>query len=261
MFYIWMLVMLVMANPLLAGLVILAVWLLADRAWFAGPKSWRWWKQRARVTKHRARLEVNPHDRDARFGMAEHLASTGRHDEALALIQQNIDAGDDDDETLLVAGIAAWGSSTPNGAELAEQYLAAAREKGSSFRAAAVELELGRGRLRRQQFQAAEEALRAAIDRRPGSIESHVLLAHALAGQGKTDEAQQIKKKAWQLYKESPRFQRRQDRSWAWRANPTAALRYIAVVVAVVVAVAVVVPRCVADDVGVRDRVPYQRYE
>jgi len=233
----------VLQRPWVAGAVVLVLWLLADRAWLSRTGASRWLQRRRLESKLRTRLEVNPHDRDARFQLAELLVKRGQHDEATELIARNLAAGDQDDETLFVAGVAALGTSAADGAERGEAHLSRARDKSPSFRSGAIDVALGRGRLARGQHAEAEAALRDAITAQPGSVEAHVLLARALAGQDKSAEATQTKARAWKLYTEAPRFKRRQIRAWAWRANPWAAVRYVAVVVGVVGTVVVVLPR------------------
>ncbi len=241
-----MIIAMILQRPLVAGLIVLVVWLAIDRAWFSRTGISKFIQRRRLEPKLRARLDVNPHDRDVRFQLAELLASRGRHDDALELIEQNLRAGDDNDETLFVAGVAAFGASKAGAADQAEEYLTRARDKSPTFRSGAIHLALGRGRLAHGHFADAEAALLDAIDAQPGSVEAHVLLARALAGQNKTEASAEAKAKAWKRYTEAPRFKRRQVRTWAWRANPIAAVRYFGVVVAVVAAVVLVVPRLVS---------------
>lgn len=233
----------VLQRPLLAGLVVLVLWFALDRAWFSRTGASQWFQRRRLESQLRAKLEINAHDRDARFQLAELLLLRGQHAEARELIERNVAAGDSDDETLFVAGVAAFGAG--GSTEDAERYLAKARDKSPTFRSGAIEMALGRGRLDHGQFAAAKEALDDAIRAQPGSVEAHVLLSRALDGLERDDESAAAKARAWTLYTESPRFKRRQTRRWAWRAKPMAAVRYVGAVVAVVAAVVVVVPRLV----------------
>lgn len=235
----------VLQRPLVAGIIVLVLWFALDRAWFQRSALGAWWQRRRVEPSLRQRLTVNPHDRDARFQLAEVLVHRKRFDQALALIAQNIEAGDEDDETLFVAGVAAFGSSGPDAVERGEAYMARARGKSAKFRSGAIELELGQGRLAHGLFAEAVDALRDAIKAQPGSVKAHVLLARALAKQGKAEDATKTRALAWTLYKESPPFKRRQVRAWGWRANPWSAVRYFGVVTIVVVGVIVVLPRLI----------------
>lgn len=252
-----MILALILQRPLVAGVVVLVIWIVADRAWFSGGRIFRTVRRRGAISRLRARLDVNPHDRNARFELAEHLVARGRHDEALSLLEKNLEAGDDDDETLYLSGVAAYGSSAPDAALQAEDYLARAKQKSPSFRSGAIDLELGRGRLVKGRFAEAQQALEASIEARPGSVQAHVLLSRALAAQGDQAKADQTRRHAWTLYKQSPRFQRRQDRPWAWRANPKAAARYIATILAIATAIAFLAPKLVPDNPDPYGPTPY----
>ena len=71
----------------------------------------------------------------------------------------------------------------------------------------------------------------------------YVLLAKAYAGLGRSEEAKAAREDAWRAYKQAPRFKRRQDRSWAWKAKPIAALVHYGAIVLAVALVVLVVPR------------------
>ena len=237
-FYLWLMLSFLLQRPLVAGLVVLAIWLVVDRAWVRWRSPFKWWQRRQSVDRLRRQLDVNPHNRDARFELAELLVDRGDFDAASVVIDKNVEAGDSDAETLWLAGRAAYGSSRDDAEELGEALLSRAREANPRFRSGAIDLELGRGRLRAERYAEARDALLQAIEQRPGSVEAHVLLARAQEGLGESGEADATKAKAWQLYGESPRFKRRQDRKWAWKARPSAALRHYGIIVGVVVAIA-----------------------
>ena len=240
-FYLWLMLSFLLQRPLVAGLVVLAIWLVADRAWVRWRSPFKWWQRRQTLERLRRTLDVNPHNRDARFELAELLVDRGDFDGAWAVIEKNLEAGDSDAETLWLAGRAAFGSSHKDATETGERLLSQAREANPKFRSGAIDLELGRGRLSAQRFAEARDALQQAIEARPGSVEAHVLLARAQEGLGQSDEAAKTKATAWQLFGESPRFKRRQDRKWAWKAKPSAALRHYAIIVGVVAAIVVAI--------------------
>jgi tetratricopeptide (TPR) repeat protein len=245
MFYPWLVLSYLLSNPLLAGIAVLAVWLVADRAWYRRTGPWQWLKRHQGIAKLRVRLDVNPHDRDARFQLAELLVDREENDEALSLLEKNVDAGDSDVETLWLAGKAAYGSSRADARELGERYLGMAAQEKPSFRSGAIDLELGRGRLRHGRYDEAREALARAIAARPGSVEVHVLLARTHAGSGEVEAVRAARRKAWQVYREAPRFKRRQDRTWAWKAKPSAAVAHYATLSCVVGVLVAVLPSLV----------------
>jgi Flp pilus assembly protein TadD len=208
----------VTGSPLLALLFILALWWLGDRATFRlFPDPFRWvarWQRRGQL---RRTLEVNPHDRRARFELAELLLEAGRPAQAVVTLRPNIEAGDDDVHTALTWGTALGRSGS---GEAAERALAVARAAAPAFRAGEIDLELGRQRLARGDLAGAREALERLLQLRPGSVEGRWFLSRALQGLGDPAGATRRRREAWTEYAALPRFQRRQQRPYAWRSNP-----------------------------------------
>ena len=65
----WSLISIVTGNPLLAAGVVLLLWILGDRATFRVlPDVGRWFSRSGRAARLRRELDMNPHDRRARFG-------------------------------------------------------------------------------------------------------------------------------------------------------------------------------------------------
>ncbi len=60
-----------------------------------------------------------------------------------------------------------------------------------------------------------------------------MLLARALERLGDDASAAMVKDEAWREYRAAPRFRRRQERFWAWRAKPSRPATYALVVVLV----------------------------
>lgn len=220
-------------SPLLALLVLLAVWWLGDRATFQLlPDPLRWvvrWRRRGQL---RQTLGVNPHNRRVRFELAEVLLEAGRPAKAVVVLRPNIEAGDDDVQTALAWGAALGRSGS---GEEAERALAHARAVAPGFRAGEIDLELGRQRLARGDLGGAREALERLLQERPGSVEGRWLLSRALRGLGDRAGAARRREEAWAEYVSLPRFQRRQQRASAWRSKPS---RPIALALAGLLAVA-----------------------
>lgn len=214
----WLLLSWVTGSPLTAAVVLLLVWWLGDRFTFRVlPDPLRVLGRWRRTAQLRATLQVNPHDRRARFELAERLLESGRPAEAAAALRPNIEAGDEDARTAFVMGAALGRSGAP---EQAERALELARREDPRFRAGEIDLELGRQRLARGELAGAQEALERLLVERPGSVEGRWLLARALAGLGKAEEARRVREEGWREYTLLPRFHRRQDRRFAWRLRP-----------------------------------------
>jgi tetratricopeptide (TPR) repeat protein len=214
----WSLLSLVTGNPLLAGLLVLALWFLGDLATFRVlPDFGRWFARQGQASRLRADLERNPHDRRARLALAEILLERGRPAEAAPLLRANLEAGDRDVFTLAALGAALARSGA---AAEAEARLAEARALEPGFRMGALELELGRLRLAVGDAAGACEPLRRLVQDRPGTVEGRYLLAQALTRLGDAAGAARARDEAWSEYVQQPRFRRREDRRWAWRLRP-----------------------------------------
>jgi tetratricopeptide (TPR) repeat protein len=237
----WYLLSSLLGNPLAAAVAVAAFWWLGDRVTFRlfpdPVRAFERWRREGRL---RAVLAVNPHDRRARFELAERLLESRRPREAAEVLRPNVEAGDDDAHTAYVMG-AALGRS--GAAEAAERALAVARETDPKFRAGEIHLELGRQRVARRDFAGARDALTALLVDRPGTVQGRYWLARALAGLGDAAGARRVREEAWREYAALPRFHRRHERAFAWRVKPW---RPAAVLAAVVLAAAllaqVVVP-------------------
>jgi uncharacterized protein HemY len=113
-------------------------------------------------------------------------------------------------------------------AQQGELFLDEVIDRDPNFGMGEVHLERGRWRLERNDRNGALNALHALTAARPGTVEGKVLLARAHRALGDADAAQ-ARREAWREYVNAPRFQRRRDRWWAWRARPSRPLLYVAI--------------------------------
>ena len=217
-FPLWVLVSWFTGSPVTAVVVLFLLWWASDRFTFRVlPDPVRWFGRWRRMGQLRRVLAVNPHDRRARFELAERLLDAGRPRDAAETLRPNVEAGDEDVHTAFVMG-AALGRS--GAYEPAERALALVRETDPRFRAGELDLELGRQRLARREFAGAREALERLLEQRPGSVEGRWLLSRARAGLGDAAGAATARDEAWRDYRTLPRFHRRHERPFAWRAKP-----------------------------------------
>jgi tetratricopeptide (TPR) repeat protein len=204
-------------TPLGWIVLVFALWWVADRFTFrlfpSPMPAWRRWRRKGVL---RRTLSANPHDRRARFELADLLLA--RHPrEAVEVLRPNLEAGDDDVHTAFLMGAALARSGF---AEQAERVLAAARGADPDFRLGEIDLELGRLRVRKGDHAGAREALERLLVARPGTVEGRWLLALALDGLGEAAAARRVRAEGWREYAHMPRFHRRQDRLFAWRLRP-----------------------------------------
>ncbi len=230
----WGLLSWITGSPLTAGAVVLLVWWLGDRFTFRlFPDPLRFLGRWRRTSQLRATLAVNPHDRRARFELAERLLEGGRPRQAAEVLRPNIEAGDEDARTAFVMGAALGRIGST---EQAERALELARQEDPRFRAGEIDLELGRQRVARRDWNGAREALGRLLVERPGSVEGRYLLARALSGLGDEAAARTVRDEAWRDYVLLPRFHRRHERRFAWRIKPWRPVVVTLVVLAVLAA-------------------------
>jgi len=230
-FLIWYLLSSLTGSPVLSALALIAFWWAADRFTFRIlPDPLRIVARFRRAGQLRQVLLANPHDRRARLELAQLLVETRRPQQAIDVLRPNVEAGDDDVHTAFTLGSALARSGFH---EQAERALASARASDPLFRLGAIDLEIGQLRLGSGNLAGAREALERLVAERPGTVHGRWLLSRALDRLGDRAGARRLRDEAWREYVALPRFQRRMERRWAWRARPSRPLAYAAVAVAV----------------------------
>ena len=188
---------------------------------------------------------MNPHDRPARRALAELYIARRQYARAASVIEPALAAASGPNArpeagALLVAAQAYLGAGRLGeaGASLdaAGEVVRSAQRYDLALLTAQVLLAAGRKA-------EAVEAFQEAVTLSPGRVEPRVRLARALAAVERTDEAAAIRKDAWKVYTEAPFFQQRQERIWAWRANPARPATYAALVLSVSILLGAIVGR------------------
>ncbi|MHB8873939.1 MAG: tetratricopeptide repeat protein [Myxococcaceae bacterium] len=225
----WIILSSLTGSPVLSAVILIVGWWVVDRFTLGVlPDPVRLVVRFMKVGKLRRLLEHNPHDRKARYDLAELLVGRRQHGAAVEVLRSNLEAGDDDAPTLFLMGLACLGAGHH---EQGEKLFAHAEEAEPKFRHGAIDLERGRHRLARGDFKGAREALERFCAERTGTVEGRVLLARALEGAGDDASGALKRTEAWQEYRTAPRFQRRVERLWAWRARPSRPIAYAVVLV------------------------------
>jgi tetratricopeptide (TPR) repeat protein len=222
----WIILTALTGSPILSLLILLVFWFAVDRFTLGLlPDPVRWVMRLRRTWQLERTLTGNPHDRRSRFELAELYIGQRRYKNAVNVLKPNLEAGDDDAPTLFAMGLACYGAGH---FEQAEVFLGAAEEHDPGFRLGAIELERGRWRLRHGDPKGAREALERFVHQRKGTIEGRVLLGRAMLAEGNEPQAALMQEEAWKEYVSAPRFQRRVERFWAWRAKPWRPVAYAA---------------------------------
>jgi tetratricopeptide (TPR) repeat protein len=223
-FFIWYLLARATGSPLLSAIGLVAFYWAIDRYTLGVlPDPFRFLNALRRQWKLEAHLRHAPHDRKARTDLADVYLQRKKYAKAVDVLRPNLEAGDDDIATVFDMGVACLGAGhTTQG----EKLLAHALEMQPTFRFGEIHLVLGRFRLQRGDLAGAKEALEQLIAQRKGSVEGRVLLSRALQGLGDDGRAALMRDAAWDEYVVAPRFQRRRERLWAWRARPSRPAMY-----------------------------------
>jgi tetratricopeptide (TPR) repeat protein len=214
---IWYLLSALTGHPLGVLLALLLIAWVGDRlsfGWLPSPlrvvERWR------RAGELRRTLATNPHDRRARLELADLLLKR-RPREAAELARLNVEAGDEDVTTVFLLGAALERSGDY---ERADHVLTFAQRVEPGFRMGEIDLDLGRVRLARRDFDGAQEVLARLVAQRPGTVEGRYFLARALEGRGDQEGARRVRAEGLREYRALPRFKRREERPYAARLTP-----------------------------------------
>ncbi len=211
-------------SPVLSAALVLGFIWMADR-YTVGilPSPFRALKRWQRAAHLERVLQGNPHDRRARYELADLWVGRRKYAAAVEVLKPNLEAGDDDVGTLFLLGVAYLGAGDAARGEL---LLEEASKVEPAYQMGAIDLERGRWRLARGDLKGAKEALERLRVARPGTVEGRVLLARVLDQGGQDGEAALVREEAWKEYVAAPGFQRRRERLWAWRARPSRPITY-----------------------------------
>lgn len=226
----WIVLSALTGSPIGSAIFLLVFWLVVDRfTWGLLPDPFRALGRLQRAARLERTIGANPHDGRARLELAGLLVERGQHRRALDVIRPNVEKGDDDAQTLFTMGVACLGAGFH---AQGEKLLETVEEKSPGFRVNEIDLVRGRSLLARKDFAGAKAALERLVQVRQGSVQGRVLLSQALLGLGDDGAAALMRDAAWAEYVHAPRFQRRQERWWAWRARPSRPLTILALVLA-----------------------------
>jgi|CXWL01.1.fsa_nt_gi tetratricopeptide (TPR) repeat protein len=230
-FFQWWVLSAITGRPILSLVLIVAFWFAVDRFTLGVLPDPLKFITRWRRQWHWERiLKVNPHDRQARYQLSETLLDRKQYAQAMHTLKPNIEAGEDDKNTVFVMASACLGAGHH---EQGEKLLVHIEEIDPGFRLGEIERVRGLWRLKRGDAVGAKRAFESLVMVRKGSVEAKVLLAQALTATGEDGTAALLKDQAWDEFVSAPRFVRRKERLWAWRARPSRPLIYAVVLIAV----------------------------
>lgn len=223
-------------NPLLALCALLLFALVVDRA-FVGLlpdplRGWRAWRRRLELNRC---ISNNPYDGPSLLGLGRDAVERWKHREARPLLERALERMPGEAEARYLLGLAEIGcDDVKTGIERIRALLA----EQPRYRFGEPWLEVGARLLSLGRDREAVEALQGFVQIQPASVRGRYLLAIALARTGERARARQERRRAWEEFVTLPRFRRKHDRRYAWRANPRRPLLYGAVAIAMAVLVA-----------------------
>lgn len=230
----WFLLSQLTGSPLGALAILVVAWWALDRFTLRIlPDPLRGFGRWRRADKLRRQIADNPADRRARMELADILVQQRRYQAAYEILGPNVAAKDRDPDTLFLYALAARGNGKP---EEAESLLSEVHASAPDFKLSQVKLELGEVLLKKGEAASAAALLAQYLEKRRSSVRARVLLAQAKEKLGDLSLAKQLKSEAWTAYVGLPRYLRRDERLWAWRAKPERPLLYAGLAAAVGVA-------------------------
>ena len=219
-FLFWLLTWL-LGSPLLAGLIILALfvggYLLYSRRLFMWRRRWR---DRALARLLEADLAVNPADAKAHSDLGGLLARRGRFAEALPHLEQAIARSDDIPDTNFFLG---WTLLELGDLERGRRCLQAALDLNPRFAFGEPHLRLGDFFAARQAWREAVPHYEASREIHASGMESAYKLGECHLAVGEREKAGRALEGALTVYRALPWFRKQEERGWARRAR--AALR------------------------------------
>ena len=204
-------------SPILAILLLLGGVFLLDRGTVGLiPDVVPLIKRGSEKRRLRRDLQVNPHNADARFELGRLLLEQGRPDDALVQMELALPKLADVGEAQLVHGLTLL--RTPRWRE-AQAPLERSLTLEPECRSGEAHLRLGEFWSLAQDHERAREAFQTYLSEHEFSVEGHVLAARERIGAGDVAAGREHARLALAAYKNAPRFRRRFDRAWAWRAR------------------------------------------
>ncbi|MFH1807855.1 MAG: tetratricopeptide repeat protein [Pseudomonadota bacterium] len=217
----------VTGNPILAIIVMLLAAWAAERT-FVGVlpdplRGFRAWRQRSEWLHC---IENNPVDGPCLLCLGRDAVERWRHRQAHPYLQRALERMPREPEARYLLGLAEIGCRD---VEAGLVRIRALLEEQPRYRFGEPWLEVGARLLSIGEHVQARQALEGFLQIQPSSVRGHFLLGVALARGGDREGSRREKRRAWEEFLTQPRFRRKVDRRYAWRANPSRPLLYAAI--------------------------------
>jgi tetratricopeptide (TPR) repeat protein len=213
----WLITSLVVGNPFVALLIVLAIVYLGQAQFtgrYANPLAFL--QSHRQIAKLRTTIETNPEDAAARNDLGRILALKGKFAEALPHLDKAHRRSPESAETGFFYGYTQLAlGKDEEGLALIEDAL----EKKPRLRYGEPYLLTGDVHARLRRFDAAIPWYEAFTRLSTESVEGFYKLGRCYTEVGRADEARAAYMSALVAYRQAPRYIRRRERPWYWKAR------------------------------------------
>jgi tetratricopeptide (TPR) repeat protein len=216
-FFLFALLTWLLGSPILAGLVLLAIfgggYLLYSRRLFRWRRRWR---ARGEARQLEATLAINPEDAKAHSDLGGLLARRGRFAEALPHLEKAIARCDDVPDTNFYLG---WALLNQGDLERGRQSIEAALAINPRFGFGEPNLRLGDYFFGRKGYKEAIPHYEASREVHSSGMEAATKLGESYLAIGEKEKAATILQEAVTIYRTLPWFRKQEERGWARKAK------------------------------------------
>jgi tetratricopeptide (TPR) repeat protein len=215
--FLFFLITLLTGSPVIALLVILALYLVLDYQFIGiSRKLFGRFRTAAAIRTVLREISINPDDAVARRDLGRLLVQVRRFQEAVPHLERAAARMPDSDEAACDLGLSyLWTGKLPEGEALIRKAL----ERSPKLRYGEPHLRWGEFLLHQGRAEQAAERLERFRAIFSSSVEGHYLLGKAYLRSGERDKAVTAFRAALEMFKRSPGYKRREERLWAWKTR------------------------------------------
>lgn len=215
-FFLFLILWRLIGNPIIAILVILAVFYLLDRRFIGlSPSISRPFKRNRRLSAVRRELESHPHDSRSKLEAARLLMEKKKYREALHYLEQVLPVMDDSAEVQVETGICKLKTGDTAGGEA---DLLKGLEMNPRVHYGEPYLRLGEA-FKTSDPEKAVRYLKLFREVHSSSCEAYYRLGQIYDLMGRKDEAKEAYGEAVRIYRGLPKYKRKSERKWALLAR------------------------------------------
>ena len=216
-YFIFYLLTLLTGNPLLFLIVLLLLTGLLDRQFFGFfPDLTHYFKREKEIRRLSRVIAINPNDVSAQLSLGRAYIQNGKTEKAIPHLEAAFPRMREMPEALFYLGRAYLKTGRR---EEGKNLLLEALRIDTRILYGEGHLRLGEAYLEEKEYQKAATCFESFCMIHTSSSEGYYQMALAQAGLGKVEEARKSFQRAIEVFRISPRFKKRLDRKWAWKAR------------------------------------------